>query len=526
MDPAHSSRQHRHRIPNILAIAGSDPSGGAGIQADIKSISAEGGYAMAALTALTAQNTRGVTGVHTPPAAFLRQQLDAVSDDVVIDAVKIGMLGSAAIADCVAAWLDDVRPPAVVLDPVMVATSGARLLDDDAVRAVVDLARRASLVTPNIPELAVLVGAARAESWSEALEQGSVLAARLGTRVLVKGGHLPGERSPDALILPGDPPDNATVFDGRRVATSNTHGTGCSLSSAIATRLAVMGDWSTAVREAKSWLEGALQSADLLDVGTGSGPVNHFHSTAEAGLQQRFTEVAWRDTSMIRSDLFELPFITGLADGSLGADHFAYYLQQDALYLREFSGTLARAAAQAPSEDEQLFWLSAATSCLQTEAELHRTWLMKETGTRFGEGGTGPTTRAYCDHLTASAVRGSYAQLVAAVLPCFWLYAAVGDWVRERARNGADDAVSTAAHPYADWIATYADPEFVATTATAKRIADDAHRRASTAERDAMLTAFRLSSVYERDFFDAPRIHGPGGTVRSTADLPEGAALT
>lgn len=529
MDPAHSSRQHRHRIPNILAIAGSDPSGGAGVQADIKSISAGGGYAMAALTALTAQNTRGVTAVHTPPAAFLRQQLDAVSDDVVIDAVKIGMLGSAAIADCVAAWLENVRPSAVVLDPVMVATSGARLLDDDAVRAVVDLARRASLVTPNIPELAVLVGAAPAESWREALEQGSELAGGLGTRVLVKGGHLPGERCPDALIVPGDRPEDATVFDGRRVATGNTHGTGCSLSSAIATRYAMTGDWSIAVREAKSWLEGALQSADLLDVGTGSGPVNHFHSTAGLDLHQHFTELAWRDTSSIRRDILGLPFITGLSDGSLAAHHFAYYLQQDALYLREYAGILARAAAMAPSEDEQLFWLSAATSCLRTEADLHRTWLAREAGIRFGEGVAGPVTRAYCDHLTASAARGSYAELVAAVLPCFWLYAVVGDRVQERAqesaREGADDNAPASAHPYEAWIITYADPGFAEATAAAKRIADAAHRRASAGERDAMLTAFRWSTVYERDFFDAARVHSPGGATRSTADLREGAAL-
>ncbi|MHA7281246.1 bifunctional hydroxymethylpyrimidine kinase/phosphomethylpyrimidine kinase [Arthrobacter sp. MDT2-2] len=508
-------------IPNILSIAGSDPSGGAGIQADIKSISANGGYAMAVVTALTAQNTRGVTGVHTPPVGFLRQQLDAVAEDVTISAVKIGMLGSADIAHCVARWLDDVRPPAVVLDPVMVATSGARLLDDDAVRAVIDVARRTSLVTPNIAELAVLVGADPATSWSEALAQGRVLAGDLGTRVLVKGGHLPGERCPDALISPPGRPEDALVLDGRRVATVNTHGTGCSLSSAIASRYAATADWPTAVREAKFWLEGALEAADLLDVGAGSGPVHHFHSAVDPRMHQRFTDLAWRDTTAVREEILALPFVTGMTEGSLPAHDFAYYLQQDALHLREYSGVLARAAALAPSEDEQLFWLSAATSCLQTEAELHRTWLAREAGERFGEGAAGPVTRAYCDHLAAAAGRGSYAELVAAALPCFWLYAAVGDYVQEK----VDSGVPSGSHPYADWIATYADPGFAAATARAQQIADDAHRRASAAERNAMLAAFRWSATYERDFFDAPRVHGPGTGRHEPADLQEDAVL-
>ncbi|TKV28170.1 bifunctional hydroxymethylpyrimidine kinase/phosphomethylpyrimidine kinase [Arthrobacter sp. NamB2] len=514
------------RIPNVLSIAGSDPSGGAGVQADIKSISANGGYAMAVLTALTAQNTQGVSAVHTPPVAFLRQQLDAVAEDVAIDAVKIGMLGSADVARAVAEWLDDVRVPVVVLDPVMVATSGARLLDDDAVRAVVDLARRASLVTPNVPELAVLVGAEPATSWSDALEQGSVLAALLDTRVLVKGGHLPGERCPDALILPPGRPADAVAFDGVRITTANTHGTGCSLSSAIATRYAVTSDWPAAVREAKFWLEGALRAADHLEVGAGSGPVHHFHSAFHAagtGSHERFTDLAWRRSTATRRHILDLPFVRALTDGSLSTADFAHYLQQDALYLREYCGVLARTAAMAPTDDEQLFWLSAATSCLRTEAELHRTWL-DAAGLRFGEGEAGPATRAYCDHLTATAVRGSYAELVAAVLPCFWLYAAVGDWIQEQVRSPLEG--SDTRHPYADWIATYADADFAAATERAKQISDEAHRRGSAAEREAMLAAFLRSAAYERDFFDAPRVQRLPAATREPADLREDAVLT
>ena len=181
----------------MLAIAGSDPSGGAGIQADLKSIAANGGYGMAAITALTAQNTQGVRAVHVPPAAFLTAQLDAISDDIGIDAVKIGMLGDAAVIDAVRSWLEKVRPAVVVLDPVMVATSGDRLLQESAEAALQALLPLADLITPNLAELAILLKEPVAADWAEALAQGKRLAALTGTTVLVKGGHLQGGRPGD-----------------------------------------------------------------------------------------------------------------------------------------------------------------------------------------------------------------------------------------------------------------------------------------------------------------------------------------
>lgn len=261
-------------IPRVLSIAGTDPTGGAGIQADLKSIAANGGYGMAAVTALVAQNTQGVRSVHTPPPSFLREQLDAVSDDVTIDAVKIGMLGSTDVVDVVRAWLTDVRPPVVVLDPVMIATSGDRLLDPEAEAALRDLVPAADLVTPNLPELAVLLGEPVAASWPEALDQARRLATATGTTVLAKGGHLAGPDCPDALV------DATGVVEvpGRRVQTRHTHGTGCSLSSAMATRQPVTGSWAVSLREVKAWLHDALAHADELHVGSGNGPIHHFHA--------------------------------------------------------------------------------------------------------------------------------------------------------------------------------------------------------------------------------------------------------
>lgn len=266
-------------MKRILSIAGTDPTGGAGIQADLKSIAALGGYGMAVVTALVAQNTCGVRSIHTPPTAFLREQLDAVSDDVVIDAVKIGMLGDTATIAEVSDWLRVQQPPLIVLDPVMVATSGDRLLEvaaEDAIRGLLD---QADMVTPNLPELALLLEEPEATHWADALEQGQRLLQRHHTGVVVKGGHMAGRVCPDAILVPGAAP---LEIEMPRVATQNTHGTGCSLSSGLATSRARCGDWATAFRQTKRWLHDAVAHADELDVGTGHGPIHHFHALYQA----------------------------------------------------------------------------------------------------------------------------------------------------------------------------------------------------------------------------------------------------
>ncbi|MDI3242369.1 bifunctional hydroxymethylpyrimidine kinase/phosphomethylpyrimidine kinase [Arthrobacter sp. AL08] len=515
------------RIPRVLTIAGSDPSGGAGIQADLKSIAAHGGYGMAAITALTAQNTRGVSAIHVPPADFLTAQLDAVSADIRIDAVKIGMLGDAAVIDAVRTWLAKVRPAIVVLDPVMVATSGDRLLQAPAESALQELLPYADLITPNLAELAILLNEPVAGNWAAALEQGKRLAAGTGTTVLVKGGHLDGtgaaggagehgDGCPDALVNTcGVLARDVIVVPGERVRTSNSHGTGCSLSAAMATVQARVGDWEAALREVKPWLEGALRTSADLDVGSGNGPVHHFHhvqhQTAHHGTGAGGGELhrvpaagefarGLRETAAADLEaIYGLDFITALADGSLPEQDFAYYLGQDALYLNGYSRVLSRAAAIAPTEDEQLFWTRSAQNCLSVEAELHRTWLRGRTAERT----LGPVTKSYVDHLLAASVTGSYGVLIAAVLPCFWLYAEVGQALHNRfLAAGAPES-----HPYAAWLRTYADPEFADATRQAIAHTDTAARAASPGERDAMTVAFRQSARYEVDFFDAPRVH-------------------
>lgn len=262
-------------IPNVLTIAGTDPSGGAGIQADLKTFSALGAYGMSVITTLVAQTTTGVSSVHAPPPEFLADQLDTLLTDVPADAVKIGMLGDAAVIRTVAAALDRYRPPYVVLDPVMVAKSGDRLLATEAVAALRDeLLPRADLITPNLPEAADLLGEPEVKTEDEMRDQADRLRA-LGTpRVLLKGGHLDGDASVD-LLATGD---DLVRLSAPRVATRNTHGTGCTLSSAIAALRPRYDGWTEPVRAAKDYLTAALAAADELNVGHGHGPVHHFHA--------------------------------------------------------------------------------------------------------------------------------------------------------------------------------------------------------------------------------------------------------
>jgi hydroxymethylpyrimidine/phosphomethylpyrimidine kinase len=262
-------------IPIALTIAGSDSSGGAGIQADLKTFAAFGVYGASVITALTAQNTQGVTGIHQVPADFVTAQIDAVFGDLDVKAVKIGMVSQRAAIEAIVAGLARWSPKHIVLDPVMVATSGDRLLVPDAVEALrAKLIPRALLITPNLPEAAALLDEQIASSESQIESQGERLLAMGSRAVLIKGGHGQGAESIDYLFCKA----GVVVLAAPRIATKNTHGTGCSLSSAIAAGLAKGDDLETAIRHAKSWVTAAIAAADRLSVGHGHGPIHHFHT--------------------------------------------------------------------------------------------------------------------------------------------------------------------------------------------------------------------------------------------------------
>lgn len=248
--------------PPVLSIAGSDPSGGAGVQADLKTFAAHGAYGMAVITALTAQSTTGVAGVCPVPPAFVRLQLDTLRADIEPAAIKVGMLADAGVAAAVRAAIADFGGP-IVLDPVMVSTSGHALLDA-AARAEVcgPLARVARLVTPNRPEAVVLLGGLSPQAWAD----------DRGTALLVKGGHDPGAVVVDTLYQPGAAPRE---WRHARLQTRNTHGTGCTLSSAIAARLALGDGLERAVGGAIDWLAGLIEASAGHTLGGGHGPLLH-----------------------------------------------------------------------------------------------------------------------------------------------------------------------------------------------------------------------------------------------------------
>lgn len=262
-------------IPIAVTIAGSDSGGGAGIQADLKSFSANGVYGASVITALTAQNTLGVSGIHPVPADFVTAQIDAVFSDLAVAAVKIGMVAQRPVIEAIADGLARWSPPNVVLDPVMVATSGDRLIDDDCVDALrTRLIPRARIITPNLPEAAALLDEEMAADQAAIERQGNELLALGCDAVLIKGGHGEGPTSTDYLFSAA----GTLALMAPRITTRNTHGTGCSLSSAIASHLARGEDLDVAVGHAKAWVSEAIAAADRLDIGKGHGPIHHFHA--------------------------------------------------------------------------------------------------------------------------------------------------------------------------------------------------------------------------------------------------------
>ncbi|MFI3308258.1 bifunctional hydroxymethylpyrimidine kinase/phosphomethylpyrimidine kinase [Ewingella allii] len=259
---------------NALTIAGTDPSGGAGIQADLKTFSALAAYGTSVITALVAQNTRGVQSVYNIDPAFVAAQLDSVLGDVRIDTAKIGMLANSDIVEAVAERLRHYQPPFVVLDTVMLAKSGDPLLSADSVEALRRLLLpQVAIITPNLPEAAALLECDMAQNEQEMREQGEALLAMGCDAVLMKGGHLTDSESPDWLFMRG----SRERFTAPRVDTRHTHGTGCTLSAALAALRPRHDNWPDTVRAAKAYLQQALMQADSLEVGQGIGPVHHFH---------------------------------------------------------------------------------------------------------------------------------------------------------------------------------------------------------------------------------------------------------
>ena len=537
-------------VPRVLSIAGTDPSGGAGIQADLKSITASGGYGMCVTTSLVAQNTCGVREVFTPPLEFLTAQLAAVFDDVTVDAVKIGMLGDADTIRTVRTWLSEHPVPLVVLDPVMIASSGDRLLQAEAEQALRDLVPLVDVITPNVPELAVLCQKEPAQTFDEAHEQAANLAADTGTTVIVKGGHLHGEDAGNTAVFP-----DGTCAHVRtpRLESRNTHGTGCSLSSSLATRLGVellqhteaaehaadqqltSEDTHRALQWSTRWLHESIAAGAGLQVGSGEGhgPVDHaararrleaaassypWHhllattdsegNTLDGTSPERllpvspvpagkavvkpagpWTAALWAAGGETWHQILDLSFVRALGEGTLDEDLFAFYLDQDALYLRDYSRALATLSARADTAAAQVHWAAGAHEAIAAESQLHEGWLAN----RARLGGPSPITMGYTNFLRASAAGDDYVVGAAAILPCYWLYEEVGAVLSSQ--NHAD-------HPYAEWLSMYGGEDFAADVARSLAEVERAFEAASPAQRVRAARAYLSACVYEREFFD------------------------
>ena len=549
--PTTNTTAGTHKVPRVLSIAGTDPSGGAGIQADLKSITASGGYGMCVITSLVAQNTCGVREVFTPPLEFLTAQLAAVFDDVTVDAVKIGMLGDADTIRTVSTWLSEHPVPVIVLDPVMIASSGDRLLQAEAEQALRDLVPLVDVITPNIPELAVLCQKEPAQTFDEAHEQAANLAAATGTTIIVKGGHLCGKDAGNTAVFP-----DGTCAHVRtpRLDSRNTHGTGCSLSSSLATRLGVellqhteaaehtaeqsvltSEDTHHALQWSTRWLHESIAAGAGLQVGSGEGhgPVDHaararrleaaasaypWHhllattdsegNTLDGTSSERllpvspvpageavvkpagpWTAALWAAGGETWHQILDLPFVRALGDGTLDEDLFAFYLDQDALYLRDYSRALATLSARADTAEAQVHWAAGAHEAIAAESQLHEGWLAN----RARLGGPSPITMGYTNFLRASAAGDDYVVGAAAILPCYWLYEEVGAVLSSQ--NHAD-------HPYAEWLSMYGGEEFAADVARSLAEVERAFEAASPAQRVRAARAYLSACVYEREFFD------------------------
>ncbi len=264
----------KRKYYRVLTIAGSDSGGGAGIQADLKTFAANGCYGMSVITALTAQNTRGVTAIHALPPSFAVEQLTAVFSDIGTDAIKIGMLYSAELIEAVAETLNNFRPRNIVLDPVMVAQSGDKLLQDEAIQAIKEhLMPVADVVTPNLPEAEVLLGQ-KIETFQDVQRAARDLSRIGGRSILIKGGHMAESTSTDLLYLTEE--DRFCSLEADRIDSQNNHGTGCTLSSAIAAHMARGSDIEAAVNKAKTFIHNAIQAGAAYKIGHGHGPVHHF----------------------------------------------------------------------------------------------------------------------------------------------------------------------------------------------------------------------------------------------------------
>ena len=482
------------KMKTALTIAGSDSSGGAGIQADIKTMTMNGVFAMSALTALTAQNTTGVFAVQESSPEFLRQQIDAVFTDIRPDAVKIGMVSSSGLIHVIAEALKAHEAANIVVDPVMVATSGARLIDESAVKTLAEeLLPLALLVTPNIPEAEILSGM-KITNPDDMIQAAKNINAKFSCSVLVKGGHDLNDAN-DLLLESGK--TRTQWFTGKRINTSNTHGTGCTLSSAIAANLAKGFSLSESVSLAKEYISGAL--GFMLDLGKGSGPMNHaFCLSGKFARDKTLREYLMAGVSDIWHEYNNHPFVKGIETGSLDPAKFRAYIIQDYLYLNEYSKVFALGAAKARSLDSMKFCVSIIDAIANVEMNIHNGYMgrLGVTQQELDMTQRKLANLSYTSYMLRVAYEENEPEILAAILSCALSYEDIAKMIIANNPDAANHEL------YGDWVRCYSGEEYCRANRAMMQALEDSVRDYSESQLEHLVEIFRACSLYEMGFWD------------------------
>ncbi|KAI5821359.1 Phosphomethylpyrimidine kinase-domain-containing protein [Pyronema omphalodes] len=498
------------KLPTVLTIAGSDPSGGAGIEADLKVITAHNCYGMTTITALTAQNTTGVRDIHFVPKEFVQKSLEAVFEDMPVDVVKTGMLGSAGTIGAVATILKKYNVTKIVIDPVMVSTSGSKLIPDDAIEILQnEILPRTYILTPNIPEALVLL---KKEDTIKSVDDMKALAAELGDMgpkyIYLKGGHVPmmknGARAvPNGTaevcvdILYNSVDKHHAIIEKPFIDSKNTHGTGCSLASAIASNLAKGLEPLEAVKNASNYISNAISTAP--NYGKGHGPLNHMKGIPFA--PDRFLDYLL-DHPKIKSvwkDFTHHDFVKRLGAGTLDKDQFCYYLKQDYLFLIQFCRAHSLAGSKATTMEDAA--ASARTvQLLYDESRLHIEYCagfgLSQADVEATEEDVACTS--YTRYVLDIGHTDDVLALNVAMAPCLFGYHEIGKWLlkSENTKHGKEN-------PYYDWILTYASSDsYVESVRLGRKILEEKVRSAGPERVEELVDIFYQATKLERGFWD------------------------
>lgn len=476
-----------------LTIAGSDSSGGAGIQADIKTMTMNGVFAMSAITALTAQNTLGVTGILEAAPEFLAKQIDAVFTDIFPNAVKIGMVSSSGLIRTISEKLKFYHARNIVLDPVMAAASGARLINEDAIDTLAnELLPLAVIATPNIPEAEILSGI-NINDETGMIEAAKIINAKFGCSVLVKGGHMVNDAND--FLFAGE--NNSAWFRGSRINTSNTHGTGCTLSSAIAANLAKGYGLDEAVKRAKDYISGALGA--MLDLGKGCGPMNHaFNLTGKFAQNHNLLQRLMNSVADIWPEYNNQPFVKGIETGELEPEKFRDYIIQDYLYLNEYSKVFALGVAKSQSLETMKLFSGVIQAIANVEMNIHNGYMahFNVSQSELDSAKRKLANLSYTSYMLRIAYEDGEPEILAAILSCALSYEDIAKKIllnNPEARNH---------ELFGDWIKCYSGEEYCKLNKILLATLEEAVKDYAEEKLEHIAEIFRACSLYEMGFWD------------------------